>query len=92
MFNAMAAVSARGHATTSIIGNTIRDGRASGVHVSEAARATLEENEVRRNKLCGVEVEGQDASLIARRNKLEKNGGGAWAGAEGAVMEGNSVA
>ena len=77
--NAMAGVSARGSAALTLRHNQITDGKTSGVHVSEGARALVEENLIRGNRLCGVELEpGRGAELIARRNALQANGGGAF--------------
>ena len=86
--NAMASVSVRGSATATLRANRITDGRASGVHVCEAATCALEDNVICGNRLCGVEVEATrgtrdangagGATLVAKRNELSANGGGAW--------------
>ena len=92
----MAQVSVRGGASASLVGNRLADGRASGVHVSEGGRATLEANVIEGHRLCGVELEGgRCARLRARRNELRRNGGGAWSmpagGDEDVLLEGNVV-
>ena len=72
--NSMAGVSLRGSVRASLEGNRIVDGRASGVYVSDGATAELFGNVVTGNLLCGIEVEGSAAILIARRNELYPNG------------------
>ena len=71
----MAGVSVRGSARATLTGNRITDGRASGVHVSEAATAEAVGNTVWGNQLCGLELDGHNATLVARRNDLRGNGG-----------------
>ena len=87
--NSMAGVSVRGAASAALVGNTVTNGRASGVYVSESASAEVSDNLIRGNQLCGLELDGAGATLVARRNKLGGNGGDAMSvPAEGGRMRG----
>ena len=71
----MAGVSARGSGRVVVADSAVTSGRASGVHISEEASATVEHCRVEGNGLCGVELSGSAATLVARRNVVRGNGG-----------------
>jgi len=75
----MAGVSARGSGRVVVADSAVTSGRASGVHISEDASATVEHCRVEANGLCGVELSGSAATLVARRNVVRGNGGEAFA-------------